>query len=116
LLVATIGSYGVISYSVAQRSGNWSSYSPWSGEIRHFRVVIGQGLRMDMAGVTVGGTVALLLMRVLSSFSHLLYGVGTNDPTRCVAVSLMLIGRGCFSLVSSGAARDSGGPECRPAL
>jgi putative ABC transport system permease protein len=90
--VATIGSYGVISYSVAQRSGNWSSYSPWSGEIRHFRVVIGQGLRMDMAGVTVGGTVALLLMRVLSSFSHLLYGVGTNDPTRCVAVSLMLIG------------------------
>jgi ABC-type antimicrobial peptide transport system permease subunit len=55
-------------------------------------MIIGQGLRLAIAGLAVGTTVALILTRVLSSFSHLLYGVPRSDPVTFVAVSLVLIG------------------------
>jgi putative ABC transport system permease protein len=57
-----------------------------------FRMVIGQGLRLGLAGLAVGGAVAQVVTRVLSSFSHLLYRVGANDPTTFAAVSVVLIG------------------------
>ena len=55
-----------------------------------FRMVIGQGLRMALAGLAIGAAAALVLTRLLSSFSSLLYGVGASDPVTFVTVSLML--------------------------
>jgi putative ABC transport system permease protein len=57
-----------------------------------FRMVIGQGLLLGLAGIAVGGAATLILLRVLSSFSHLLYGVGASDPATFAAVFFLLIG------------------------
>lgn len=51
-----------------------------------------QGLRLALAGVAIGAAAALILARLLSSFSRLLYGVGAGDPITFVAVSAVLIG------------------------
>jgi putative ABC transport system permease protein len=57
-----------------------------------FRMVIGHGLRLAVFGLAIGTGAALILTRLFSSFSTLLYGVGTSDPLTFVAVSLALTG------------------------
>ncbi len=49
-----------------------------------------QSLRLAITGVAIGAVAAAVLTRVLSSFSHLLYGVRATDPFTLVAVSLCL--------------------------
>ena len=56
------------------------------------RMIIGQGLRLVVAGVLIGAGSSLLLARLLSSFSQLLYGVRATDPVTFMAVSLVLVG------------------------
>jgi putative ABC transport system permease protein len=93
LLMASIGIYGVISYTVGQRVpeiGIRMALGAEKAEI--FRMVIGQGLLLGLAGIAVGGAATLILLRVLSSFSHLLYGVGASDPATFAAVFFLLIG------------------------
>src|SRR5277367_1852306 len=93
LLLASIGIYGVISYSVIQRVHEIGIRMALGAERRDvFRMVIEQGLRLALAGVAIGAAAALVLARLLSSFSHLLYGVGTGDPATFMAVSAVLIG------------------------
>ena len=50
-----------------------------------------QGLRLALTGIAIGGAAALLLARLLATFSHLLFGVRANDPWTLLAVSLVLI-------------------------
>jgi predicted permease len=91
LLLASVGIYGVISYSVTQRVreiGIRMALGAKTSEI--LRMVIAQSLRVSLTGLMIGASVALILTRLLSSFSHLLYGVGTNDPLTFVATSLVL--------------------------
>ncbi len=54
-------------------------------------LVIGQGLRLALTGIAIGGVVTLVLARLLSSFSNLLYGVGASDPAPLAAVSTLLV-------------------------
>jgi predicted permease len=93
LLLASVGIYGVISYSVAQRVNEIGIRMALGAEKRNiFQMIIGQGLRMVLYGLAIGTIAALFLTRLLSSFSHLLYGVGANDPLTFAAVSLILAG------------------------
>jgi putative ABC transport system permease protein len=55
-------------------------------------MVIGQGLRLALIGSAFGAVAALILAKLLSSFSHLLYRVGASDPVTFVAVSFALAG------------------------
>jgi predicted permease len=91
LLLACVGIYGVISYSVSQRVQEIGVRMALGAEKRQiFQMVIGQGLRIAFVGLSIGAGAALILARLLSSFSHLLYGVGPSDPVTFVSVSLVL--------------------------
>jgi predicted permease len=93
LLLASIGIYGVISYSVTQRAqeiGIRMALGAERGNI--FRMIVGQGLTLALAGLAIGVAAALVLARLLASFSHLLYGVRGNDPLTFGIVSMVLLG------------------------
>ena len=91
LLLASVGIYGVISYSVIQRVHEIGIRMSLGAENRDvFRMVIGQGLRLALIGLGVGTAAAVILTRLVSSFSNLLYGVGTNDPLTFITVSFVL--------------------------
>ena len=93
LLLASIGIYGVISYSATQRAHEIGIRIALGADKQNiFRLVVGRGLRLALAGLVIGAVTALILARLLSSFSHLLYGVGTSDPVTFVCVSLLLAG------------------------
>ncbi len=92
LLLASIGIFGVISYSVAQRVREMGIRIALGAARQDiFRLVIGQGLRLGLAGIALGITISLILARALSSMSQLLYGVEVTDPLTFGAVSLLLL-------------------------
>jgi predicted permease len=93
LLLASVGIYGVISYSMSRRVREIGIRMALGAVNRDvLRMVVGQGLRLVLAGLAIGAAAALILARMLSSFSRLLYGVRAADPLTFTAVSLLLIG------------------------
>lgn len=91
LLLASVGIYGVVSYSVSQRVHEIGIRMALGAEKQNiFRMIVGHGLRIALVGLGIGAIVALILTRLLSSFSQLLYGVSTNDPATFITVSLVL--------------------------
>jgi putative ABC transport system permease protein len=93
LLLASVGIYGVVSYSVTQRVHEIGiRMALGAGKRDVFRMIIGQGLRLALAGVAIGAAATVIFTRVVSSFSQLLYGIGASDPVTFIAVSLLLTG------------------------
>jgi predicted permease len=91
LLLASVGIYGVISYSVTQRVHEIGIRMALGAEKQDvFQMVIGESLRLALAGLAIGAVAAIILTRLLSSFSRLLYGVSASDPATFVSVSLVL--------------------------
>jgi ABC-type antimicrobial peptide transport system permease subunit len=91
-LLASVGIYGVISYAVTQRTHEIGIRMALGAEKSNiFRLVLAHGLQLALVGLAIGATAALILTRVVPSFSNLLYGVGASDPVTFVAVSVTLI-------------------------
>jgi putative ABC transport system permease protein len=89
LVLAMVGLYGVISYSVAQRTHEFGvRVALGAGRRDILKLVVGQGSRMILVGVGAGILGALALARFVSS---LLYGVKPADPPTFLAVTLLLI-------------------------
>ncbi len=89
LSLAAIGLYGVIAYSVQQRTreiGVRVALGAAPGEVRG--MVLLQGLRLTLAGLLVGAVVALILTRSMTS---LIFGVKTWDPIVFTAVAVLLV-------------------------
>jgi putative ABC transport system permease protein len=88
LLMAAVGIYGIIQYSVATRTqeiGLRMAIGAQAGDI--FRMIIGEGLALSLTGLATGLVGAWWLARAGSS---LLFGVSAADPLTIVTVSLLL--------------------------
>jgi predicted permease len=91
LVLASVGIYGVISYSVTQRLHEIGIRMALGAEKQNiFRIIIRQALRLALAGLVIGAVAALVLTRLLVTFSDLLYGVKPNDPLTFILVSTLL--------------------------
>jgi len=78
LVLAAMGLYGVLAYSVAQRTQEIGlRMALGAGPVQVLRLIVKQGLQLTFLGVAVGTVVALALGRFLAS---LLYGVKPSDP------------------------------------
>jgi putative ABC transport system permease protein len=89
LLLMVIGLYGVIAYSVTQRTpeiGVRLALGARGGDI--FKLIIGQGLKLVLLGIVLGLGGALALTRWLSS---LLFGVSAHDPLTFSVIALLLM-------------------------
>jgi putative ABC transport system permease protein len=90
LLLAMVGIYGVISYSVTQRTHEIGvRMALGAGRSDIFKMILGQGMILTIMGIGCGLLAALVLTRFLSS---LLFNVSATDPLTYIVVSLPLIG------------------------
>jgi putative ABC transport system permease protein len=90
LLLAGLGVYGVISYSVSQRTRELGiRIALGASRERVVRLVLGQGLALTVGGVALGLAGAFWLTRVLSA---LLFGVQPTDPITFATVAIVLLG------------------------
>jgi ABC-type antimicrobial peptide transport system permease subunit len=88
LALAVIGLYGVMRYSVARRTHEFGirmALGATGGEVT--RLVMGEGLRLAVAGVATGLVAAAVLMR---GIARLLYGVRPGDVASFAGPALML--------------------------
>jgi putative ABC transport system permease protein len=88
LILAAIGIYGVISYSVAQRTREFGvrmTLGAQRGDI--LRMVLGQGGRIALVGIVIGMVAAFALTRLMSG---LLFSVSAGDPATFAAVAALL--------------------------
>ena len=88
LLLAAVGIYGVTSYAVAQRSheiGVRMALGAQQNDV--LKLVVGQGARLALIGLTIGLIVGAALTRLIKS---LLYGVSATDALTFSLVSLLL--------------------------
>jgi len=90
LILTTVGLYGVIACSVSentQQIGIRVALGAQRGAV--FRLIVGQGVVLTMAGVAIGLAAAYGLTRLMSS---LLFGVGATDPWTFGGAALLLVG------------------------
>lgn len=90
LLLASVGIYGVMSYSVVQRTheiGIRIALGAGRGDV--FKLVMGQGIVLALIGVVIGLLAAFGLTRLMQS---LLFGVSAVDPMTFLAIPVILVG------------------------
>jgi putative ABC transport system permease protein len=98
LVLAVLGVYGVVSYSVSQRTHEIGiRMAVGASRGRVLRLVLGDGFRLALQAAALGLLAAVAMTR---SLSRLLYGVGALDPVTLVGCTAVLV---LVALVASGA-------------
>ena len=89
LLLASVGIYGVMTYSMTQRTREFGIRMALGARASHvFRLVLGEAFVLIVIGVGLGLAAALLFTRPVESF---LYSVSSRDPLAYVSVTIILI-------------------------
>lgn len=89
--LAAIGLYGVLAYSVAQRTHEIGIRMALGADRRDIlQMVLGQGMTLVLVGVALGLAGAYVLTKYLESLTGMLYGVSATDPMTFLGVSLLL--------------------------
>lgn len=90
VILAAIGLYGVMAYSVSLRTQEVGiRMALGSQRIDILKLIIGQGLRLTFIGIAIGLVGAFGLTRV---FQSLLFGISATDPVTFIAIALLLVG------------------------
>jgi predicted permease len=88
LVLASVGIYGVIAYSVTQRTQEFGIRMALGANRRDIlRLVLGQGTRLTLLGIGFGIVAALIVTRLMAT---LLYGISATDPLTFTGVALLL--------------------------
>jgi ABC-type antimicrobial peptide transport system permease subunit len=89
LVLVSVGLYGVIAFFVTRRTQEIGiRMAIGANRSSILRLVVGEGLRLAIAGVAVGVIASLMMARLLSS---LLFGVSPADPLTFSAIVLLLV-------------------------
>ena len=89
MTLASIGLYGVMSYTVSQRARELGvRLALGAGSREVLGLVLIQGLRLTLAGVAIGLVAAVGVTRVMK---NMLFGLSTTDPLTFVSISLLLV-------------------------
>jgi putative ABC transport system permease protein len=89
LSLAIAGLYGVISYSVAQRTHEIGIRVALGARSRDvLKLVVAQGMKLTIIGLVIGVAAALLLTRLIS---NLLFGVTATDPLTFALLAAVLL-------------------------
>ncbi|MHB8526693.1 MAG: ABC transporter permease [Candidatus Acidiferrales bacterium] len=89
ILLSAVGLYGLISYSVTQRTNEFGirmALGAQPGDV--MRMVLRQGIALALAGVVAGAAAGLVLTRAMRS---LLYGVSAADPVSFAGAAVLLV-------------------------
>lgn len=90
LILAAVGIYGVISYTVSQRTHEIGIRMALGADTRHvLKLVVGQGMWLALVGIAIGLGASFFLTGLMSS---LLFGVTATDPVTFVVISAVLTG------------------------
>jgi putative ABC transport system permease protein len=88
LLLAATGIYGIIAYSVVQRTQEIGLRIALGAQrMDVFKLIMGQGMTLVLIGVVVGVVAAVVLVRLMSS---LLFAISSTDPAIFTSVPLLL--------------------------
>jgi putative ABC transport system permease protein len=89
LVIATVGIYGVVSYTVSQRTREIGVRMALGAEPSSvLLMVVWQGMRLTLIGVVLGFAAALALTRVMK---NMLFNVSTSDPATFTLIVLLLV-------------------------
>jgi ABC-type antimicrobial peptide transport system permease subunit len=95
LILAAIGIYGVISYSVSERSHEFGLRMALGAQPRHvIRLVLRQAMLLSVVGVIIGVAASFAAAPLLAKF---LYGVKPHDALTLVLVSSLLVAVSFFA-------------------